>query len=97
MFIAFLVIVVLLIFVLFVLFLVAVISLSFLFLMCDSSRLIDVSMLSSMLASLLPPTYCLSMLSLGCTALCMIISFWFCGPFVKVLPSSTLRMVSSVL
>ena len=45
----------------------------------SSSRCMDISMLSSMLASPLPPsfvgTYSLSTSSLGCNALCMVISF----------------------
>ena len=62
----------------------AVISLRLCFSMESSSRCIDVTTLSSMLASPLPPsflgTYYLSTSSLGCNALCMVISFlvlWF--------------------
>ena len=74
------VIVFLLVLVLLVLFLVAVISLPPYFSMKSSSHCIDVStLLFSMLASPLLPsfldTYCLPMSSLGCNALCMIISF----------------------
>ena len=52
---------------------------SFVFFYVVSSRCMDVSTLSSMLASPLPPsflgTYSLSTSSLGCNALCMVISF----------------------
>ena len=41
--------------------------------------------------------YSLSTSSLGCKSLCMVMSFLFCSPFVKVLLSSTLRMVPSIL
>ena len=62
-----------------VLLLVAVISLPPHFFMESSSCSIDASMLSSILASLLPPsflyTYNLSTSFLGCNALCIIISF----------------------
>ena len=61
---------------LFVLFLVVVISLSLLFFMQSSSRLIDVSTLSSILAIPLLPfldTYSLS--SLGCKAFYIVMSF----------------------
>ena len=75
----FLVFVILLSIVLSVLFLMAVISPLSCFSMWSSSRCMDVSTLSSMLASPLPPsflgTYCLSTSSLGCNALCMVISF----------------------
>ena len=74
----FLVICVLLVFVLLVLFLVAVISLLSCFSMLSSSRYIEASTLYWMLASPFPPfldTYSLTMLSLGCKALGMVISF----------------------
>ena len=75
----FLVIFVLLILVLSVLFLVTVISLPPRFSMLSSSRCIDSSMLFSMLVSPIPPsifdTYNLLTSSLGCKALCMVISF----------------------
>ena len=75
----FLVIVVLLVLMLSVLFLVAVISPSPRFSLYPSSRYIDVPTLFSMLANALPPffldTYNLSTSSLGCNALCMVISF----------------------
>ena len=62
-----------------ILFLIAIISPSSSFSIQLLSRCIDVSTLSSMLASLLPPsflgTYSLSTSSLGCNALCMVISF----------------------
>ena len=45
---------------------------------------------------ILQDTYSLSTSSLGCKALC-IVDFLFCGPFVKVLPTSTSRMVPSIL
>ena len=57
----------------------AVISPRLCFSMSSSSRCIDVSTLSSMLASPLPPSFLgtcsLSKSSLGCNALCMVISF----------------------
>ena len=72
----FLVFVILLFIMSLVLFLMAVISPLSCF---SSSYCMDVSTLSSMLASPLPPsflgTYRLSMSSLGCNALCMVISF----------------------
>ena len=62
-----------------VLFLVAVISLPPGYSIYSSSFCIDASTLSSMMARPLPPsfidTYCLSTSSLGCKALCMVISF----------------------
>ena len=74
----FLVIVILLSIVLSVLFLMAVVSLRSCFSMYSSSRCIDASALSSVLASTLPPsfldTYSLSTSSLGCNALCTVIS-----------------------
>ena len=55
------------------------------------SRCMDVSTLSSMLASRLPPsflgTYSLSTSSLGCSALCMVISFLV---FWSICPCSSL-------
>ena len=75
----FLVIVILLYIVLSVLFLMAVICPLLCFSMSSSSRCMDVSTLSSMLASPLPPsflgTYRLSTSSQGCNALCIVISF----------------------
>ena len=75
----FLVFVILLSVMLSVLFLVAVISPPSCFFMQSSSRCMDASTLSSMLASPLPPsfrdTYSPSTSSLGCNALCMVISF----------------------
>ena len=78
----------------FVLFLVNIISLfCSVFLISSSSRLIDVSTLSSMLVSPLLPsildTYSLS--SLGYKALCIDMSCLFSGRFVELLPSSILR------
>ena len=77
----FLVIAVLLVFVLSVLFLMAVVSPPSCFSMQFSSRCIDSSTLSSILAIPLPRfflyTYSLSTSSLGCNALCMVISFLF--------------------
>ena len=80
----FLVIVILLIIVLFMLFLVAIINLTMLFFMYSLSPCIDVSTLFSMLVSPLPPffldTYSLSMSSLRCKVLCIVISsliLWF--------------------
>ena len=62
-------------------FFMAVISPRSCFSMYSSSRSIDASTLSSMLASHLPPsffdTYSLSTSSLECNALCMVISFLF--------------------
>ena len=64
---------------LFVSFLMVVISPRSCFSMWSSSRCMDASTVSSMLASPLPPsfldTYSLSTWSLGCNALCMVISF----------------------
>ena len=75
----FLYIVILLSIVLSVSFLMAVISPHSSFSIKPSSRCIDASTLSSMLASPVPPsflgTYNLSTSSLGCDALCMVISF----------------------
>ena len=74
----FLVIVVLLLFMLSVQFLVAVINLSLLFFMESSCPRIDESTLSSMLACPRPSylnTYSLSVSSLGCKDLCIVISF----------------------
>ena len=72
-------IVVLLIFMLLELFLVAVINLSWFFFMLSLNHLITASMLSSMPVSFPPPPflnkYNLSLSSLGCKALCIIISF----------------------
>ena len=71
--------VILLSIVLSVLFLMAIISPLSCFSMQSSSHCMDVSTLSSMLASPLPPsflgTYSWSTSSLGCNALCMVISF----------------------
>ena len=76
----FLVIVILLAIVLSVLFLMSVISPLSCFSMLSSSHCMDVSTLSLMLASPLPlsflGTYSLSTSSLGCNALCMVISFF---------------------
>ena len=91
----FLVIVVLLIFILLVLFLVAVISLYLIFFMKSLRRLIDVSMLSSMLASLLPPFSDTYLWNIRPDASSLY--FFFSGPFAEVLPSSTLRIVPSIL
>ena len=75
----FLVISVLLILVSSVLSLEVVISLSPHFYMWSSSRCINASTLASIMVSLLPPsfldTYSLSTSSLGCNAVCMVISF----------------------
>ena len=75
----FLVVVILSSIVLSVSFLMAVIGPRSCFSMWSSSRCIDASTLSSMLASPLPPsfldTYSQSTSSLGCNVLCMIISF----------------------
>ena len=75
----FLVIFILFVRVLSVLFLVAVISLSQCFSLLYSSRCIDATTLSSILVRPLPfsflDIYRLSMSSLGCNALCMVISF----------------------
>ena len=71
--------------------LVVVISLSLFYLIQSSSSHIDASTQSSMLVSLLPPsflnTYSLSMSSRGFKALCFVFSFLSFGPFVEVLPS----------
>ena len=40
---------------------------------------------------------CLSMSSLECKASCIVMSFLFSDPFIEVLPSSTARMVPSIL
>ena len=86
---------------LFVVFLVTVIRLSLFFLMKSSNRLIDVSTLSLMLVSPFPPSflkiYSLSMSSLGWMALCIVISFIVLWSIFKVLPTTTLRMVPSIL
>ena len=54
-------------------------------------------MLSSRLPLSFLDAYSLSMSSLGCKALCMVINFLSSGPFVRVLPLSILRIVQSIL
>ena len=94
----FLVIFVLFMFVLSVLFLFTVISHPLHFLMESSSHLIDVSTLSFILASPLPPSF-LGIYSLSTSFLPYASSwvFLFSCPFVGVLLWSTLRMVPSIL
>ena len=74
-------------------------SFSALFLMSFSSRCIDVSTLSWILASPFPPWLISSVyLIFGMQGLMHSpLVFLFCGPFVEVLLSSTLRMVLSIL
>ena len=86
----FLVIFVQLMLVLFVLLLVTVISLSWHFLCCFFNRFIDVPMLSSVLVS--PPSLFFLQFAYVFMHRCFL-----SGLFVEVLPSSTLRMVSSIL
>ena len=77
---------------------VVVISLSLLLFMQCSSRLIDVSMKSLMLAKPLPPYFLdtgnQSMSSLGCKAFCIIITFLHHLSICKSFPSSTSRILS---
>ena len=98
----FLVIAVLLILVLFVLFLVTVISLCSHFFMLSWSHRIEISTLPSMLLNSLPPsfldTYILSVSSLKCKTLCIIISFLvLCCICWSSLPPFISRMVPSIL
>ena len=81
-------------------FVVVVISLSSCIFMLSSSRCIDSSMLSWMLASHLSPfldTYSLCTSSLRYKALCIYGRFLLPGPFVGVLFCFILRIVPSIL
>ena len=97
----FLVIIVFLILVFLVLFLVTVLNFSLLFFMKSSRHLIDISTLSSMLASLFLLLFLTHIICLyhlwNIKLYASSLVFLFGGQFVKVFSSSTLRFILSIL